>query len=398
MSKTLLNIALLGMSPRNTATFTYFIQKQASKSFQVSKPEDADTCIIDFDMPNGIKQWHESGLNKKPAIILSNVDPNKSKSIWVKKPINTAELMEAISGLLKLIASADQSAEKPNADPLLKGINQQQKSLDKSSKKSTSSVTEVTKPKSAMGYQNKFIDTQSPSLNLSQQSIIECCGSHADGDHRSPDFINQVTYDPDRSLLEPIKQAIKLARDKNTVVELRGLQLDFLVMPGGEKIFVDLYNRLIRHISAIAMQKKLTTMALPMSLAECHQKYPNDHCNMHHTSTVLWQVALWSARGRLPSTVMPGQSLSITSWPNFTRLTVTPYAIAMASIWVKNSFSPLEVAEQMQIPQRYVFAFISGLSAVDLIEKDAKKNNSTTKSWRKPQGFFGSILRSLKMI
>src|SRR5690554_9818 len=397
MTKTVFNIAILGMGPRNTSTFSYFIKKNAAQYFQVTNVEDADVSIVDFDAETGVKQWRRSQLNSKPTIILSSVNPQKPNSVWVEKPINTAAMTKAIGDLLKLINKlheADYQSEEKNT---VDSSNEQQTSIKPSAQKSTAETLNNSAPKKAVGYQNDFNEGQSSTLNLSQKSIIECCGSQIDGDVRSASFRKQVSYDPSLGLLKPLQNAIALARTENKTVKLRGARISFVVMAGGEQAFIDLDSHLLRHICAAPLQSQPVIEVLPISRAESAQQYPQEHRNIHASSTVLWQIALWTSRGRLPIDIAPDKPLKITAWPNFTRLTITPHAIAMASVWIRTSVSPLQLAEQMDIPQRYVFALISAMSAVDLIQQDALQQEPVATSWRKPQGFLNNILRSLKM-
>lgn len=384
MNPTLLRIALLGMSPRNTSTFHYFIKKHASHIFYVAPSEQSDACIVDFDAPSGKAQWQLYGFDHKPCIILAEDNPQLAQSVWVKKPINAAAMKAAIEKLHSLA----QSPEKIEADDA-------SASCDISEKAAPAQHVEVDKSKAAVGYQHSFSEAHSPSLTLSKRSIVECCGSQADGDLATDAWQKQMTYNPSNSLLYAINQAVKVAQEKNVPVELQGLRTSFVVMPGGESIYVDLDSHLIRHICAMAIQQSPTIKPLQMSLLECNQRYRETDRNMHHRNTVLWQVALWSSRGRLPKTVSAHTSMRLVAWPNFTRLTITPFAIAMASFWVNNTQTPAAIAKQMDIPQRYVFAFVAALDAVGLIQLQAIEPKTTTQ-WRSPKGLLHSILRSLK--
>ena len=391
VNKSVFNIAILGMNPRNTSTFAYFIKKHGADFLKVSAINDADVCIVDFDVQEGVKQWQLSQLNLKPAIILAATDPDKSNAIWVKKPVDTAAMTTAINALKELM-----HANNKGLLTVAQEVTEIALHADDLLKQNTAVLDETAKVKKSMGYQHDFKDLHSPSLNLSQKSIIHCCGLQVDADSSSPDFRKQVSYDPSLTLLASIAKARALAREKNRIVELRGGRESLVIMPGGESVFVDLDSHLIRHICAASLQTHPKIKVLAISLSECEQRYPSKHRNMHQVNTLLWQVALWSARGRLPNTIAPEQAVKILHWPNFTRLTITPHAIAITSILLKESLSPVDLAAQLQIPQRYVFAFIAAAASSGLIEQADVKSRPVKVSWRKPQGLLNSILRSLK--
>lgn len=385
MSQTLLSIAILGMGPRNTSTFEYFIKKHAVGAFYVATPSESDTCIVDFDAPAGKAQWQLHSFDNKPCIILADENPYLEQTVWVKKPINAANMKAAIDELATLIKSPKKLAP---ANASVKHESKKPKA-----QKIEQPVEKAAKP--AVGYQNNFSDAHSPSLNLSKKSIVECCGSRADGNLQDTSWRKEITYSPEKSLLYAIGKALQLAREKNQAVALEGLRTSVVVMPGGERIYVDLDSHLIRHICAMAMQQNPKVKPLNISLMECNKRYRETDRNMHNRNTVLWQVALWSSRGRLPKGITPNTPISLAFWPNFTRLTITPFAIAMASTWVQNTATAGDIAKQMDIPQRYVFAFVAAADAVGLLQKDAVEK-SPSLTWQKPKGLLHSILRSLK--
>jgi hypothetical protein len=80
----------------------------------------------------------------------------------------------------------------------------------------------------------------------------------------------------------------------------------------------------------------------------------------------VWQLALWASRGRLPAGTSLSQPIYLRRWPNFSRLVVTPHALAIAALWTKQPRSLIDTAVSLNIPQRYVFAFYSAASAVQL--------------------------------
>lgn len=405
MVNPIFNIAILGMNTRKVSTFTYFIKKHAHESFQVSTAELADACIVDFDEAEAVKLWHDGFFNNKPSIILSSADPDKTQSVWVKKPVSSADMLAAVGTLLKIVINNKEWAEKSTVTPISAN-----KALSNGDKK-TDAETSLEQPvnlikKKTVGYQNDFNDSRSPNLSLSKEVIAECCGLQEDVDFNDPLFKKQATFDPSTSLLRPIQEAINLARDKNTHVEIEamGEKQGFIIMPGGDKIYVDLNKPFIRHYGLVRKmysaeeQKAPKITPVSISSAESAQRYPQHGCFMHSSCTVLWQVALWSSLGRLPNSVLPDKPVAIAAWPNFTRLTITPHAIGMASILIKNAISPLELARHMQIPQRYVFAFISTLASLGLlVDKPSVETDAELLPKRKSGGIFESILRSLKL-
>jgi hypothetical protein len=95
-----------------------------------------------------------------------------------------------------------------------------------------------------------------------------------------------------------------------------------------------------------------------------------DHSSTYQCSVTafIWQLALWSARGRLPEGTDINQPVHLRRWPNFTRIAVTPHALAITALWAKGPRSLIDTAQMLNIPQRYVFAFYSAAHALQLVE------------------------------
>ena len=95
----------------------------------------------------------------------------------------------------------------------------------------------------------------------------------------------------------------------------------------------------------------------------------------HPATPLLWELALWAARGRIPFGVPFDAPVRLLRWPNLTRLALTPDAIRIAGLWSGHPTSLLLSARALQVPQRHVFAFFSACRALDLLRlEDAPKN------------------------
>jgi len=83
---------------------------------------------------------------------------------------------------------------------------------------------------------------------------------------------------------------------------------------------------------------------------------------------VLWQVALWSSRGRLASTIDPDAELRLRHWPNLTRLAPLPDALRMAAFLVRApSTLPLTV-HMLNVPPAQLFDFVTATHSIGLLE------------------------------
>ena len=80
----------------------------------------------------------------------------------------------------------------------------------------------------------------------------------------------------------------------------------------------------------------------------------------------LWQMALWTYRGRLPAGTAVHGRVYLARWPNLTRIPAVPQAARVASLWLAQAVSLAFTVEVLAVPQRYVFAFYGAAHAVGL--------------------------------
>lgn len=391
MKHAVLQVALLGMSEKGISTFSYFIKKQVAHQLkQTSDLDAAEVFIADFDTEIGISQWHQyARICEKPAILISVENPNKANSVWVKKPVVSRDLELAVTELVKLAVGAHEE-EKATVT-----------AVEEKPVKQTLQVVEpkvqVEKVERKTGYQRDFSDDNSPNLSLSKEEIVECCGVREDIDPAQADFIKQVCFSDEKTLLASVKKGIHIARDKNCVVYIQGLPLEMAILPGAQKVVVELSNRHLRHLCAMPMQVMPGHKLLHVSPLECEGLFSAHHKNMHSVDEVLWQLTLWTARGRLIQPIDPHRKVRFDHWPNFTRLQITPHAIHIAALWTRYSMSPVEMAQAMQVPQRYVFALASAASSVGVLVKDEHGIGMKKQEAKKSHSIFSTILRSLKI-
>lgn len=383
MSTVIPNIALLGMSDKTTTTFNYFIRKQAGQYVKLTKPEQADIFITDFDNETGISDWHNfCRSSNKPSIILSVENPNKANSIWIKKPVISSKLLAAIPQLVQLSrAPAKQQFESKVSKPTPAPV----------------SVSSGESKKTNTGYKREFSDDFSPNLSLSKEEIIESCGSREDIKLSNPDYKRLATYNEETSLLASLKKAIELAKQKQAVVYIEGLPLELAIIPNEGRVSVDLNNRHLRHICAMPLQVPPRFRVAQIAMQDYKSTFAIAVKHLPSIEQVTWQIALWSARGRLAQTINPQAKLSLSAWPNFTRLQITPYAIQIAALLTQHSMSADEVASTLQIPQRYVYAVVSASQAIGLLQMEKSSFDMPKIEWKPKSNLFNSILRSLRI-
>ena len=119
----------------------------------------------------------------------------------------------------------------------------------------------------------------------------------------------------------------------------------------------------------------------PEQLRElCRQEHPSiklknipdgnniqDRANATVTST-MWQVALWTANGRLVHPINPNTVFKLKSWPNLTRLTPLPEAMRLSAFLTKTSVSLNMLYKLMPLDMADILNYIAATYLTDYLE------------------------------
>ena len=78
------------------------------------------------------------------------------------------------------------------------------------------------------------------------------------------------------------------------------------------------------------------------------------------------KLACWASKGRYPDFLDIKRPVYLKSWPNFTRLLITPHALRISALLIQGPRTLPNVAEVLNIKPQYVFVFISAACALNL--------------------------------
>jgi hypothetical protein len=196
------------------------------------------------------------------------------------------------------------------------------------------------------------------------------CGSAEDvpdellhtADCLRPDQAIQLYFDPDTRLLGLLRLAGKLAKTSQQVTHIRGLQRPLLIIPDTPMLVVSpIADHALRPLCNTSLFAETVGLGTPSP------RQPDDF--VYTFDELLWKVALWTSRGRLPRGSDPHQPVRLTGTPDFSRLTATPFAEAICQLWTQDqTLSPVATAARLRIAQRYVFALYSALRLLELVD------------------------------
>jgi hypothetical protein len=123
--------------------------------------------------------------------------------------------------------------------------------------------------------------------------------------------------------------------------------------------------------------------------------------NVYDLESFMWSMMLLTSSGRLHRNVDLPKRVMLKCWPNLTRVESFPHVVRISALWSNDALNMLEVAHNLEIPQRYVFAFYNAAHVLGLIEHDSGKFKTSTQTAvqsqtsSKNRGLFSRLLKRL---
>jgi hypothetical protein len=292
-------------------------------------------------------------------------------TLFVKKPIPVIQLMNAI----------DQLSETLNKPIATKNDEPKQK------RKHVQPEIQQTQPTVSQ----RMLQVASLMTETQEKVFI---GTSPDIDPDNQEQLAKIYYDPQHYLQWHIQQALNQATryNKNVTIEGPWPAIDMVI--GKQQIVVDAGEKHLRPFCTVPD----ATREVELQFHE--QNRPTTGRHEYSIYAFIWQLALWASRGRLPSGTRLNQPIYLRRWPNFSRLVVTPYALAIAALWTKHPRSLMDTANSLDIPQRYVFAFYSAANAVQLAGETRRAVDTLLEppmiERAKHRGLFSRLLNRLR--
>ena len=456
MQNDTLKVSLLTISPHNRAILEFFFAGAGKALFRLTSAHEAEAFIIDYDHPDAHAEWEKLHRNQtSPCIILSIRDVSLPNSIWVAKPLTSKALTEASQRIQALLQASNLYKPKspvppvssPTPTPSTPTIEAAEIhthssaplpsfGLPLSPKASVPPPIEPVKIGTPQPLLEESVVTLAPSgaptkpINTSltarspkpllvrdtvtsmaeppsnedpvkrQQRWSLLCGTLPD---TTPENLwrDQRTFDANQYLLGALIQASQQAKETGQVLQVFvNRQHYILLMPQPYYAFSSLdihgveFANLCTH-PMVANQVHIHTPSATeqVQLGVYTQQHPS---HLYDLDACLWTVALLTSGGRLSPLYEPHQTYRLRHWPNLTRMESIPHVMSIAALWTQQVATPFDIAKQLGIPQRYVFAFHSATRYLQLLhcEQAAPKTHPTTEP-KKNRGLFSRLLKRL---
>ncbi|MCG8489368.1 MAG: hypothetical protein MI756_18015 [Chromatiales bacterium] len=370
-----IRVAAIGMDQRQRNALVMLFSSRCHNRYILVEEESSEICIIDLDLFGGERLWQEfRQRHPNRPLILASLKPRQVENghtLFVKKPIPVMQLMSAIDQLSQTLIK---TPVMKNAEP--HQITESAPAKPQQSQRSASPVTRKVASLMTEAQEKVFIGT-SPDIDPDNQEQLA-----------------KIYYDPQHYLQGHIQQALNQAtrHNKNVTVEGPWPAIDMII--GKQQVMVDAGEKHLRPFCTVPDATR------EVELRFHEQLRPTTGRQEYSIYAFIWQLALWASRGRLPSGTNLNQPIYLRRWPNFSRLVVTPHALAIAALWTKHPRSLIDTANSLAIPQRYVFAFYSAANAIQLAGETRRAVDTLLEppaiKQAKNRGLFSKLLNRLR--
>ncbi|QSA96269.1 hypothetical protein [Methylococcus sp. EFPC2] len=352
----LLKLGAIGLDDRTLHLFRLFLRGPGSnRAVIVADPSQAEALLVDLDNPEGKRlyaarqQIHPGRPSIVLALAVQGLDPD---SVFVKKPARSEDLLAALEKMRALVTRTNASEKDqatPAAKPAMKVV----------------TATQGTEPR-----------THKVAMLLDEQAFGAYLGRRDDVDAHDPSQWGDLYYQPDEYLQGMVHKAWERAENTGIALRVQTPWKAIALLPQQRKIWVDADEAQIRAACSIPFHKVANielgganpSRTSLMEVAADEAQLLAGHDKAAASTALLWKIALWTSKGRIPQGLAPDRPVRLTRWPNFTRVLITPHALRIAALLRHRPCSLFDVAQALGIRQQFVFAFFSAAWAAGLIE------------------------------
>lgn len=414
-------IGIIGFAANETAMLEVFFKGNKAKRFVLVEADQAESLLVGFSDVGSWQQldkWLDQN-GRRPFIAV--LDPGMTETlggqnhISLTRPLSLSGLQQALSDLLQhlvapvpsvvgepLLADAPQAGladsraeafaewqarKQRSADAMgaWKGDNSQRQteavrsrfSLERSElnslildaqnqlkqQQSTRAVTPsegAALKREAPAETDSLLSNELQTPRLSVEMIQQCCGNLPDVNLDSATERRRVYFSLDGLLLPWIMRCIEAGDASGKTQQIVGVPGALFYLPQEKSFLVNIDADLL-------LQLTRTRFGFDeISLLEREQDAELPKGRRVAADELLWQLALFTARGRLPDTLSAEESRLLNAIPDFDRLLETPHARSIAELWQSQRLSAQNIASMLGVSQRFVFSFLVAADAIGL--------------------------------
>jgi hypothetical protein len=349
-------VLTVAMDQRKRAALrlAFRMHKRASYTlFGEGGPAEPELAVVDADGPTGMQAWKEfrAAHPELPAVLLALNPVVLSDGIVVPKPVRVESLFPALQQSVSATERGrpGAAAGRPPSPPRGPRANEQDPVAG-----AYPAVREIARRGGR------------PVVKSREKSSVPPAGSTA---RKVMPFVPPKYFDPDEGLLGLLRRL--QAQGKTAWIDTPEREAILAVLPELNMAHLAIGRDELRQLCETGTEvgRRPVTREAPELPAETE---------LASLDGLIWQVAVWTSRGRLPTGLKIGSTvLSLNCWPNLTRLEPIPDGIRVAAFLARNRASIALTLKMLRVKPEHLYDFLSATHSVGLLQQ-AEKNRLET--------------------
>lgn len=318
----------------------------------LAKDEEAQVKVIDLDGQLGRQYFdkHRASSPDIPLLLLSDQEVEVKGAVLLRKPVKPGELLIAVLKMFYYWKDRTASDAVSTANEA-----REERDIEIPAPVELTQTVRLSQP---------VLSSFQAALSLKAEPVSSFIGSAPDIDPDDPAQVERVYYRPEQYFIGYLGQAVAKVRTYQRSVEVMTTEGSLVVLSDLKSVLIDIPESKLRALSALPLHEQ--SLMLEFIPAERLGKL-RGQADCERLESLLWKSAIWASRGRIPDGTSLDSVVALRFWPNLSRLLVFPHALRIAAYWAVQPASLLQTAQALQIPQRNVFAFYSGCSALGAV-------------------------------
>ncbi|MFW1677781.1 hypothetical protein ACFVYJ_08360 [Pontibacter sp. JAM-7] len=359
--------AIVGFSASEAAAIEYFLQRKLDKT--AVPVEQANCFMVNGDRYSSLTQL-KNEFPKAPQGVVIGLSQHKWPGYhWVCKPYTSGSLSQA---LLDMAHELDTSLAAEGYDTHQGfSIERQTAALKHQLEQGDLTVSASDRLIAQLGGQHKsaladlvasvtdVVTAEMPAVTSDidlAELEFRCCGDAEDVDLDDLKKRQQITFNADGYILNLLKHLVSKGEEMASPVILKGDRIRVVYQPESREFVHEYTDDFLLELA----QQRFRFGELLIETPEAASLVAFVEAGRSTNKVAfLWQMALWSARGRLLVGLDPQQPYVLRQQPEAAHLLSLDCFHQIADIWLNHSLSVVDIIRILDLPQRQVFAFAS---------------------------------------
>lgn len=340
-------LMFVAMDEQQQAMFKMAFKMHSTTNYQVIGADSAvdkpELVIVDADSPMGVSAWHKAKTDyPKSVVVFFSKNPPNITAPYLSKPIKFDTLFLSLRNLMQ--GNGVWVAHPGANNAVHSGASQQMRSA-------------------------------APNQQTPVQQMVQAAQQQPAAQPQRAVEVTIPRFDPRLGVLGKFREL--LAQPKDTVILFENKPV-LAIFPNAQRVWVPDSNTLQQLCRQENPALTVKAIAEDSPIVE--------RANATITSC-MWQVAVWTANGRLAHPLNPNTLFHLRGWPNLTRLAPLPESMRLSAFLTKTTVSLNMLYKMMPLEMSDILNYIAATYLTDylVITQQAAESTSATATQAKVQ-------------